>query len=139
MFEGPYCPRRWFVSNVPWFLHWNTGSEEGALRLKTDLQGGRFNLLRVHNFGPPCKGNVCCKKGSDSGPLEIKSGPLEVQFWSLFAPMCKSVEAFISSRRFDQQQAAGILNWGGQFLGLFLTFLRSPEGPSLCHIVLQFP
>ena len=42
--------------------------------LKPDLQGGTgFNLLRAQ-FWTPCKGNVF-KKGSESGPLEIKSGP----------------------------------------------------------------
>ena len=31
---------------------------------------------------------TCLKKGSESGPLEIKSGsPWRVQFWSLFGPL----------------------------------------------------
>ena len=52
-----------------------TAAEEGAwVGLKPDLQGDTgFNLLRSI-FGPPCKGNVF-QKGSESGPLEIKSGP----------------------------------------------------------------
>ena len=54
--------------------------------LKPDLQGGTgFNLLRVH-FWTPVQRKF--KKGSESGPLEIKSGPpWRVQFWSLFGPL----------------------------------------------------
>ena len=36
---------------------------------------------------PPAE-ETCFKKGSESGPLEIKSGPSwRVQFWSLFVPL----------------------------------------------------
>ena len=50
--------------------------------LKPDLQGGtRFNLLRVQFWTPVQRKRI--KKGSESGPLEIKSGPLE---GPVFAP-----------------------------------------------------
>ena len=38
-------------------------------------------------FLDPRAKETCFKKGSESGPLEIKSGPpWRVQFWSLFGP-----------------------------------------------------
>ena len=86
--RGPYCQLDVGLCDVDVFLHWNRAAEEGAwVGLKPDLQGGTgFNLLRVH-FWTPVQRKTCFKKGSESGPLEIKSGPpWRVQFWSLFGP-----------------------------------------------------
>ena len=98
--RGPYCQLDVGLCGVNVFLHWNSAAKEGAwMGLKPDLQGGTgFNLLRIH-FWTPCKGNVFLK-GSESGPLEIKSGPpWRVQFGTFLALQCgKSVDAFISSR-----------------------------------------
>ena len=80
--RGPYCQLDVGLCHVDVFLHWNSAAEEGAwVGLKPDLQRGTgFNQLRVH-FWTPVQGNVF-QKGSESGPLEIKSGPpWRVPFW----------------------------------------------------------
>ena len=86
--RGPYCQLDVGLCDVNVFLHWNSAAKEGAwVGLKPNLQGGTgFNLLRVH-FWTPMQRKRVFKKGSESGPLEIKSGPpWRVQFWYLFGP-----------------------------------------------------
>ena len=68
-------------------VYWNSAGEEGAwVGLKPDLQGGTgFNLLRVQ-FWTSVQEKRVSKKGQKVDPLEIKSSPSRVQFWSLFDP-----------------------------------------------------
>ena len=96
-------------------------------------------------FGPPCRGNVF-KKGvrkwtrlkSKVVPLE---GPVLVPFWPLHCG--KSVEAFISSWNWFDQQQLRLESWTGEAhfcASAFSYVLRSKNGSLLCHIVLlQFP
>ena len=86
-------------------------------------------------FLDPRAKETCFKKGSESGPLEIKSGPpWRVQFWSLFGPF--NVANLL--RRLFQVEADLTSNSCGWNLELgrpifarllFLTFLRSKKGP----------
>ena len=98
--RGPYCQLDVVCVTLLCFYIGTAQLKKVHGGLKPDLQGGTgFNLLRVH-FWTPMQRKRVFKRGSESGPLEIKSGsPLEGPVWYLLAPQCgKSVDAFISSR-----------------------------------------
>ena len=87
--RGPYCQLDVGLCDVDVFLHWN--SEEQQQRCMGGLKTGPSRRHRIQPaegpFLDPRAKETCFKKGSESGPLEIKSGPpWRVQFWSLFGP-----------------------------------------------------
>ena len=86
--RGPYCQLDVGLCDVDVFLHWNRAAEEGAwVGLKPDLPRRHRIQPAEGPFLDPRAKETCFKKGSESGPLEIKSGPpWRVQFWSLFGP-----------------------------------------------------
>ena len=98
---GPYCQLDVGLCDVDVF--WNSATEEGAWGLTGPSPSRRHRIQPAEGpfLDPRAKGSVF-QKGSESDPLEIKSGPpvegpVLVPFWP---PHCgKSVEAFISSRR----------------------------------------
>ena len=129
--RGSYCQLCWFV----WDVYAFRAAEEGAwVGSKPDLQGGTgFNLLRV-SFGPPYKGNVF-KKGSESGPLEIKTVPLE---GPVLAPSLWQIcwNIYFKLKLISPTTApTGILNWGGPFLRacFLLRFEDQKRPPSLSY------
>ena len=94
-----------FLCDADALLHWNSAAEEGA------WGGLKTGPPRRHQIQPvegpvldPRAKETYLKRGQKVDPLEIKSGPpWRVQFWPLHCG--KSVEAFISSWSwFDQQQ-----------------------------------
>ena len=143
----PLLPTRcWFV----WRWCVSTLEQGSWRRCMGGLKTGPSRRHRIQPaegpFLDPRAKETCFKKGSESGPLEIKSGPpWRVQFWSLFGPF--NVANLL--RRLFQVEADLTSNSCGWNLELgrpifarllFLTFLRSKKGPLLCHIVLlQFP
>ena len=85
---------------------------------------------------------MCFKKGSESGPLEIKSGPpWRVQFWPLHCD--KSIKTFIPSWSWFHQQQLRLEFWTGEAhfcAPAFCYVLRTKKrGPSLSCCFAQFP
>ena len=124
--RGLYCQLDVGLCDVDVFLHWNRAAEEGAwVGLKPDFK----------EAPDPRAKETCFKKGSESGPLEIKSGPpWRVQFWSLFGPF--NVANLL--RRLFQVEADLTSNSCGWNLELgrpifarllFLTFWGPKKGP----------
>ena len=143
----PLLPTRcWFV----WRWCVSTLEQRSWRRCMGGLKTGPSRRHRIQPaespfFGLPCKGNVF-QKGVRKWPAwNQKWSPLEgqvmVPFWLL---QCgKSVEAFISSRSWFDQQQLRLESWTGEThfcAPAFSYVLRSKKGPLLCHIVLlQFP
>ena len=135
----PLLPTRyWFV----WRWCVSTLEQRSWRRCMGGLKTGPSRRHRIQPaegpFLDPRAKETCFKKGSESGPLEIKRGPpWRVQFWSLFGPF--NVANLL--RRLFQVEAdlpataaAGILNWGRPFLrACFFLRFEVPKAPSLSY------
>ena len=141
----PLLPTRcWFV----WRWCVSTLEQRSWRRCMGGLKTGPSRRHRIQPAQGPFldpRARKRVSKGSESGPLEIKSGLLwRVQFWSLFGPsmwqICWGVY-FKSKLIWPATAAAGILNWGGPFLRacFFLCFEVQKRAPSLSYCLLQFP
>ena len=138
--RGLYCQLDVGLCDVDVFRHWNGAAEEGAwVGLKLDLQGGTgFNLLRVH-FWTPVQRKRVSKRGQKVARLKSKVVPpggssfgpfLVPSLWQI----CWGVY-FKSKVIWPATAAAGILNWGGQFLRacFFLRFEVQKRAPSFSY------
>ena len=142
--RGPYCQLagyfvwRWCVSTLE------------QLSWRRCLCGLKIGPPRRHRIQPvegpvldPLAKETCFQKGSKSGPLEIKSDPLEgpalVPFLAPSLPqICWSVY-FKLKLIWSAAAAAEILNWEAIFARpLFRTFWGPKQGPSVSHCFLQF-
>ena len=127
-----------FLCDADALLHWNSAAEEGA------WGGLKTGPPRRHQIQPvegpvldPRAKETYLKRGQKVDPLEIKSGPpWRVQFWPLHCG--KSVEAFISSWSWFDQQQLRLESWTGEapFCQrlLFLTLWGWKRAPSLSYL-----
>ena len=138
--------RCWFV----WRWCVSTLEQRSWRRCMAGLKTGPSRRHRIQ----PAEGlfldlrakETCFKKGSESAPAWNQKwspleGPVLVPFWPLHCG--KSVEAFISSGSWFDQQQLRLESWTGEAhfcAPAFSYVLRSKKGPLFCHIVLlQFP
>ena len=130
-----------FLCDADALLHWNSAAEEGA------WGGLKTGPPRRHQIQPvegpvldPRAKETYLKRGQKVDPLEIKSGPLwRVQFWPLHCG--KSVEAFISSWSWFDQQQLRLESWTGEApfcAPAFSYVVRTKKGPLLCHTCTWF-
>ena len=130
-----------FLCDADALLHWNSAAEEGA------WGGLKTGPPRRHQIQPvegpvldPRAKETYLKRGQKVDPLEIKSGPpWRVQFWPLHCG--KSVEAFISSWSWFDQQQLRLESWTGEApfcAPAFSYVVRTKKGPLLCHTCTWF-
>ena len=138
--RGPYCERGVFV----WRWYASTLEQRSWRRCLGGLKTGpprRHQIQPVE--GPvldPRAKETYLKRGQKVDPLEIKSGPpWRVQFWPLHCG--KSVEAFISSWSWFDQQQLRLESWTGEApfcAPAFSYVVRTKKGPLLCHTCAWF-
>ena len=118
-----------FLCDADALLHWNSAAEEGA------WGGLKTGPPRRHQIQPvegpvldPRAKETYLKRGQKVDPLEIKSGPpWRVQFWPLHCG--KSVEAFISSWSWFDQQQLRLESWTVRGPLLRNCVVRTKKGP----------
>ena len=139
----PLLPtRRWLV----WSWCVSTLEQCSGRRCRGELKTGPARRHQIQPAESPFLGHrakeTCLKKGSGSGPAWNQKvvpleGPVLVPFWPRHCG--KSVEAFISSWNWFDQQQLRLESWTGEALfcaPAFSYVLRSKNGSLLCHIVL---
>ena len=136
----PLLPTRcWLV----WCWCVSTLEQRSGRRCRGGLKTGPSRRHRIQPaegpfLGPRAK-ETCLKKGSESGPAWNQKwspleGPVLVPFWPLHCG--KSVEAFISSWNWFDQQQLRLESWTGEAhfcAPAFSYVLRSKNGSLLCH------